>query len=539
MIQLLFRMVVVKFQKSELFELTKIDSIKDIEPLLDKIGIEIKREDIDSVDLELYPDRPDLIPIEGLVRSVNNILRADNLKEYKAKRSEIEFFVDSKLTLIRPYVVSALIKNLKVSDQIIKGMMETQEKLHLTVGRKREKVAIGLHDFDKVKAPFYYIAADPELTVFEPLGMEKLLNLKEILREHEKGIEYRDLLKNFEKYPIIKDSENNILSFPPIINGSLTEITSSTENILIDCTGTDLKTLIFTLNILVTAFADRGADVYNVTIHYPFGDLILPELKYQNYAIKKERVNRLLGMNFQDKILLSSLKKMGYDAKIYKSSVHVKVPPYRMDIMHENDIIEDIAKGFGYENFILTLPEKYTVGNSSAIENLQNRYRSIMTGFQFIEVTTLTLIPSIKEFSSGNDIPLLNPVTEEQAIIRSMLTPSLFNILYKNKHNPLPQKIFEIGDVINNQIQETHVASLAVYSKAGFTDIKSYVESLFNQLGIEIKIESVNLPFFIDGRAASILLKYEKIGFFGEFHPSILEKFEIANPTIGFESKIV
>jgi len=532
-------MVVVKFQKSELFELTNIKSIKEIEPVMDKIGIEIKREDEDSIDIELYPDRPDLIPIEGLARSINNILWSDSLKEYKAKASKIDFFVDPNLTGIRPYIVSALIKNLKVSDQLIKDMMETQEKLHLTVGRKREKVAIGLHDFDKVVAPFYYFAADPLKTTFEPLGMEKKLNLKEILREHAKGREYGDILKNFERYPVIKDSNNNILSFPPIINGSLTEITPNTKNVLIDCTGTDLKTLIFTLNILVTAFADRGAELYKVKIHYPFGDLILPDLKYQRHTIKKEHVQRLLGMDFSDEVLLSSLKKMGYDARAYSNSLRVKAPPYRMDIMHENDIIEDIAKGFGFENFVLTLPEMYTVGSSSALEDLKSKYRSIMTGFQFIEVTTLTLIPSISEFSSAGAISLLNPVTEDQTLVRNMLMPSLFNILNKNRHNPLPQKIFEIGDVIDNQSQETHVAGIAVYSKAGFTDIKSYVESLFNQVGIEIKIEPVTLPFFIDGRAGSILYGNEKIGFFGEFHPQILEKFEIANPTIGFESKIV
>ncbi|MEM0160719.1 MAG: phenylalanine--tRNA ligase subunit beta [Thermoplasmata archaeon] len=532
-------MVVVKFQKSELFELTDIKSIKDIEPVIEKIGIEIKREDEDSIDIELYPDRPDLIPIEGLARAINNILISDNLKEYKARSSKIDFFVDSDLIGIRPYIVSALIKNLKVNDQVIKDMMETQEKLHLTVGRKREKVAIGLHDFDKVKAPFYYFAADPIKTTFKPLGMEKVLNLKEILREHAKGKEYGDILKNFEKYPVIKDSNNNILSFPPIINGSLTEITSNTKNVLIDCTGTDLKTLIFTLNILATAFADRKAELYKVKIHYPFGDLILPDLKYQSYTIKKEHIKRLLGMDFSDEVLLSSLKKMGYEAHVYSNSLRVKSPPYRMDIMHENDIIEDIAKGFGFENFVLTLPEIYTVGFSSALEDLKNRYRSVMTGFQFIEVTTLTLIPSINEFSSTEDISLLNPVTEDQTLIRNMLIPSLFNILNKNRHNPLPQKIFEIGDVIYNQSQETHVAGLAVYSKAGFTDIKSYVESLFNQIGIEINIEPTTLPFFIDGRAASILHNNEKIGFFGEFHPHILEKFEIANPTIGFESKIV
>ncbi|MEM3811417.1 MAG: phenylalanine--tRNA ligase subunit beta, partial [Thermoplasmata archaeon] len=97
-------MVVVKFQKSELFELTDIKSIKDIEPVIEKIGIEIKREDEDSIDIELYPDRPDLIPIEGLARAINNILISDNLKEYKARSSKIDFFVDSDLIGIRPYI---------------------------------------------------------------------------------------------------------------------------------------------------------------------------------------------------------------------------------------------------------------------------------------------------------------------------------------------------------------------------------------------------------------------------------------------------
>ena len=73
------------------------------------------------------------------------------------------------------------------------------------------------------------------------------MSLKEILQEHKKGRKYAHLLDKFDKYPLIVDSEDNILSMPPIINGELTKLTANTKNVLVDVTGTDEKAVNYAL----------------------------------------------------------------------------------------------------------------------------------------------------------------------------------------------------------------------------------------------------------------------------------------------------
>ena len=123
---------------------------------------------------------------------------------------------------IRPSISGGIVRGVTLDDISIRCIMELQEKLHVTLGRKRKKVSIGIHDLSKLEGPFNYDTCSPHEPAFVPLQKDYEMTPQEILEEHPKGIEYAHLLSEFNRYPIIKDSNDEVASMPPIINGALT-----------------------------------------------------------------------------------------------------------------------------------------------------------------------------------------------------------------------------------------------------------------------------------------------------------------------------
>lgn len=530
-------MPVIRIQKKEIEKL----GVHSDELLgnVHMIGADLKGVEGNEILVEFFPDRPDLYTVEGIARAMKFFLGYENdIREYSAKRGNVKIYVDPELQNIRPYIVGAVVKDVNVDELMIKSMMNYQEKLHATVGRNRKKLAIGLHDFDRVKPPFKYVAAEKTYS-FVPLGFSEEMTLDEILEKHPKGVEYGHIIKNHTKYPLILDSNDNVLSFPPIINGTLTEITQKTRNIFIDITGTHLATLLKVLNIIVCSFADRGGEIESVKIEYHDGEIITPQLQYEEMEVEKEYVEKILGVTFTDKEITNSLRKMGISAEI-NDKIRVRIPPYRMDILHPVDIIEDIAKGYGYENFKPKRIEKYMEGKS---KNEDMMLKIAMVGLGFIEIKSLTLTSFKNQYdlmmSFGEKYVIVsNPVSESTETLRSWIIPSLLEIFRKNKHRELPQKIFEIGFVRTDKM-EKHLAYAVIDVDADFTMSKSIAERIMKDMGIEdYEIEEKRHGSFIDGRCASVILNGEDVGFFGEMHPQVIENFELSYPVIAGEINI-
>ena len=111
--------------------------------------------------------------------------------------------------------------------------MQQQDKIDGTYGRNRKRTSIGLYDADLLKFPLNYTLTLPHENSFVPLQMKRELTPAQILKNHPKGQEYAHLLKGLSAYPIFKDSQNKILSMPPIINSNdLGQLTEKTKNIL-------------------------------------------------------------------------------------------------------------------------------------------------------------------------------------------------------------------------------------------------------------------------------------------------------------------
>jgi len=533
-------MPVITFKYEDLTGL--IGKKVDKNALLQKIpmiGAEIDKVEGESISVEFFPDRPDLLSVEGLARAMRSFLGIEKgMKKYDVAPPSISLEIDDSVNEVRPFVSAAVVRDVRMSEDFIVSMMELQEKLHFSIGKDRKKMAIGLHNFDAVTPPFTYRAVKPDEISFVPLGETVEMNLDEILQKHDKGIKYAHLVEKFDKYPVIIDSNKHVLSFPPIINGELTAVDLFTENLFVDVTGTDANAVDSALNIIATAIAERGGNLEMVKV---IGNEVrnTPDLSPSHVKVDLDYASKILGFDIK-KHAADALEKMGLDARVKGKVIEVDIPAWRVDILHPIDIVEDMAIGYGYDKISPELPKSMTFGESLS----SNKIHETMIGLGFNEVLTISLSSEEEQFEKMNLKPrevvsIENPISSKHSCIRVSLLPSLMEILSKNRHNELPQMIYEVGEIVEIidgvPLNKTMVSGVKIDAKTGFTECKSIVEALLRNMGIKADIEEKKSGAFIDGRCASLLKDEKPIGYFGEVHPSVISNFELEYPAIAFE----
>ncbi len=535
-------MPVIEVDKNYLLNLCKIPE-EELREVLTMIKAPIDEEEGNIWKLEITPDRPDLLSPEGVARAVKGFLGIESeIPQYSVVETGISVEVEN--VEARPYIACAAVLDVKLNDYLIKSLMQLQEKIHETLGRRRKKVAIGLHDLDKVAQPFRYTQAEGKEIVFAPLGELKPMSLEEILKYHEKGKEYAFCLEGYEKYPVILDKYGEVLSFPPIINGELTRVTENTKNLFIDVTGTDKQAVEKALNILVCSIAEACGKIGKVKV----GNEIYPKLLPESFELRVESVDHLLGLGLKEHEIAEILKRMRYSVLELKGGVlKVLVPPYRVDILHEVDLIEDIAIGYGINNMRPVLPKLPTMGKKHEKEKISEKVREIMIGFGMQEVLSFILTNKEKQFKrmlipEQACVEIANPVSAEYTICRTWLLPCLLEFLSENTHNKYPQKIFEIGDcVLLHEQAETgarevrKLACAIAHDKANLTEIKAILQALAKELNTSLVIKPWEHASFIPSRCGEIYLNGKSSGFFGELHPAVLENWKIEKPVVAFE----
>lgn len=538
-------MPVINFSHSDLSNLMGVKiPLETLRERLPMIGADLKRaeEGDDELSFEFFPDRPDLYSVEGIARALKAFLDIQpGLRRYDARDSDVRVVVEPSVKEVRPYIWSAVVENLRFDDPLIRSMMDLQEKLHLTLGRNRMKVAIGLHDMRAIDPPITYKAVKPDEVTFIPLQGNRSMTPAEILVEHDKGRAYAFVLEGKERYPLIVDRKGQVLSMPPIINGTVTEVTEDTTDIFVDCTGNDINALKYSVNIITTALADRGGQVKAVTIHQDEKDFRAPDLDAYTMALGITYTNRWLGTDLEGEQMAECLRRLGHGASVNGQELRVQVPPYRGDILHPVDLAEDVAIGHGYELFGHTYPSASTFGAEDPLVAFAARVRPILIGLGYFEVATLSLSNEQEQYEAlGIDahtktLRILNPVTEAHTLVRTSLLPSLLTILRKNKHRELPQRIFETGDIVSGTSNRKALGGVAIHAKAGFTEAKSIVLSLSTALGFSCEVLPEEHPAYIPGRCARVSTASQDVGIFGEVHPRTVEAFELKYPVIAFE----
>jgi phenylalanyl-tRNA synthetase beta chain len=516
---------------------------------LPRLGLDIEEIGPDYVKVEYNPNRPDFSSYAGIARAIQGIIELKlGLPRYKVKRGNVTINVDSSVAGVRPFIVGAVVRGLKLDQDAVKELMDMQEDLHWAIGRNRRKASIGIHNLDKVKPPFSYTTRDASFR-FIPLDKNVDMSIKEILEKHEKGREFRHLVENTARYPIIVDRFDQVLSFPPIINGNLTRITEDTRNIFIDVTGPEVTAITHSLNILVTTLADMGGTIESVTLKYPDHTEITPNLEPRRMELKLNHASKLVGLKFSEKEAAHCLQKARLGVKkTGRNRFEIIVPAYRVDVMHEVDLIEDLVIGYGYYRLEPKVPSTMTIGQPHAIEKIAETVRQLMIGFGFNEVVNFILTNEETHYrkmlvEEGEHVKLANPISLEYTMIRESLLPGLMKNLMDNRHESFPQKIFEIFDVVKvdetaetKTRRELHVGGVSSHPTACYTEIKSVTEALLTNLGVtKWRICETSHPSFIPGRVAAIYYEDQEVGKLGEIHPEVLNNFELENPVVAFE----
>ncbi|MFC1649079.1 phenylalanine--tRNA ligase subunit beta [Nanoarchaeota archaeon] len=313
------------------------------------LGTDLDNVEGNEIIVEVFPNRPDLLSEQGFARALSSFIgKTKGLSKFDVKKSGEKVIIEPSVNKVRPFTACAIVKNLKFTDEKIIEIINVQEKLHLTFGRNRRKVAIGIYPMEKIKTPIYYRALQPNDIRFVPLESWEEMSGNIILEKHPKGREYAHLLEGQDKYPVFMDADEKVLSMPPIINShDVGKIGKKTKDVFIECSGHDLKTLQMALNMLVTTLADMGGKVYSMDLMYGNKKVVTPNLKPWTIKVDVDYVNKKLGLELNKTQIKELLGKMGYGYEKEKALV----PAYRADIMHQIDIVEDIAIAYGYDNF--------------------------------------------------------------------------------------------------------------------------------------------------------------------------------------------
>ena len=516
-------MAVVEFLISDFERLCGFPKEKIIEGLTE-IGAPCEEEpETKKLLVELTPNRPDWFALEGLSRSLRAYYKRE-IRHYSAKKGGYVVDVDSSVEKIRPYTACAVVKGLELSDERIVDMVQVQEKLNATLGRRVKKFGMGLYPLDRIAFPVRYTAMKPDDIRYQPLNYPGEAGAREIIEKHPKGREYGHIIKDAPKWPVFIDAKNEIMALIPIVNSARTgQVGIGTKDIFIEVSGIDGNAISAALNILVTMFADMGGAVYTVEVRYPRKKMETPDLEPKKMKLELKDVNMLLGMKFGAKEIAALAARMGYEMK----GSYALVPPYRADVIHEVDVIEDIAIAYGYNRFVPSLPGFFTPGKrNTELDGLN----ALMRGMGFLEMTTFVLTNRekiAKAGYSGKVKEITNPSGEEFTCIRPMLLVDLLTVFETNKTRGLPQKLYEVGTVVEGGEEKKKLVFGVMDRKLEYSNVKGYLQTLMKEQGLEFSLEKTANPAFEPGRSGDVLVKGRRVGVFGKVKSEILKQYRL------------
>lgn len=383
--------------------------LDDVTSMKEMIRKEQKREDANASEEIIYKvdvpaNRYDLLCIEGLARALRIFKGKEKSPIYRAlkpKQPE-KMIVEPETGQIRPFVVCAILRNIKFNPSNYQSFIDLQEKLHQNICRRRTLVSIGTHDLDTIKGPFTYKALPPTEINFVPLNQTKSFNGKELMNHLENDLhlkKYLPIIRDSPRYPVIYDSNQVVLSLPPIINSDHSKITLNTKNVFIEVTATDLTKAKIVLNTVCAMFSEYTSDKFTSEIVEVITSdgksTFYPDFSVYNLEVDVDYITSLSGIGASLKInqIADLLDRMSLTTTIVDDKkVSVAVPITRSDVLHACDVVEDVAISFGYNNIQRVVPQTLTTGKQVPINKFTDQLREVVGMYGFTEVLTFALV---------------------------------------------------------------------------------------------------------------------------------------------------
>ncbi|WP_254272605.1 phenylalanine--tRNA ligase subunit beta [Haloarcula marina] len=531
----------------------------------------------DEFQLEFAPDRLDRLSVEGVARSLRYHY-GDDRGVYVPNTNTPEWTIEVEdQPPERPYVTGAVVRGLDMSGGALESLIQLQEKLHATMGRKRAKGAIGVHDLTMLKGEaategtaksITYTSVDPDEATFVPLESDAEMTPREVIAEHQTGQAYGDLVADFDRVPAIYDSIG-LFSFPPVINGRRTEVTEDSRDLFIEMTGSDQWTVDHMCNIVCYALEARGGKVERVTVEYADDapgeyaghTLDRPDFETRTKTVTLDRIESLLGVDLTAEDVVDYAERAGLSATPSDGeggvSFEVEIPPYRVDVLHPQDIVDDIGRALGFNTLQPTYPDVSTVGGRHERSRLEDAARDTLVGLGFEDLLNFHMTNEAENFERMNVAPdddcvgaadpvtIQEPYSEDYTILRTWALPSLMMVLENNTHRRYPQDLAEIGlaagldDSLNTGVAERRtVAGALARTDASYEDAKARLQAIAEAFDVDLVTPATTHPSFIDGRVAEVVMDDEVVGVLGEIHPKVLVEHDLELPVAAFEFRL-
>ena len=537
----------------------EIDSPDWLEKHLSYVKGELKgwnpQEDEAKIELN-DTNRPDLWCPEGIARQIKAKLTGTSRKycfvEGKDAAGTIE--VDHSVNGVRPYVAAFTAKGPEITDASLRQLIQTQEKLSDTFGRRRKAVATGVYKLQKINFPVSYKLVAGDESPFVPLGMDEKMTPAQIMEKHPTAIEYAPAVEGYSGYPIICEKGGEVLSMPPIINSqTVGAVEIGDSELFIEVTGIDIRQVVLATNIFAANLADRGYEVKPIEVKYPYETplgmtVTTPCSLKQAQDVKLRDFNKSLGENFDCSEVEGYLTTYGLCVEERgEGQWRVRPPFYRNDLLHPMDVVEDLAIAHGYNNFKAELPNEFSVGRLSAIETFSDEVRALMVEAGFTEILSPILthrdkLSKMMRLPGRRIVAIKNIMTENYSVVRDAILPSLLEVEAVSGNAAYPHLIFEAGEVgvrttTTNLGSQTLVncSGAIFHADASFSEVHAYVDRLFYFLDLDYKLKTRDHATAIPGRAARIVVDGRDVGGIGEIHPEVLDNWGIKMPCAAFE----
>jgi phenylalanyl-tRNA synthetase beta chain len=565
-------MPVVDVDPDELRRLTGHEEKSDeafVEDLF-ALGLEFEGETDDGkLQLEFGPDRLDRLSVEGVARSLRYQYGDDRgVSVPETNDADWTIVVEDSVPDERPCVTGAVIRDVDLDDAL-DSLIQLQEKLHATMGRKREKGAIGIHDLTMLKGAVHgksggnsitYRGVDPDGDRFVPLDADRAMTPAEVLAEHPTGETYATIVREYDRYPAIYD-EIGLFSFPPVINGRRTEVSTESRDLFVELTGTDQWTIDRMCNVVCYALDARGATIEDVDVEYADGTLVRPDLAVETKTVAHDRIEGMLGVDLGVEETVDLFERSGLDADPDEGgeavTYEVSVPPYRTDVLHPLDLVDDVGRAYGFNDLEPTYPDVATVGSRHERSTLEAAARTTLVGLGFEDLLNFHMIsarenydrlgvdPGADVVGGGDPVTITEPYSEDYTMLRTWALPSLLMVLENNTHRAYPQDLAEIGlaaeadDDENTGVAEHRtVAAVLARHDATYEDAKARLASLCRDFGVDLTTPPTSHPSFIEGRAAAVVIDGDAVGVVGEVHPRVLVEHDLELPVAAFEFRL-
>ena len=535
----------------------------------------INQKSNEIIKFDITPNRADCFSVRGIT---NELLAMDLIKQSKNKFQSAEVHHDRSVKInvsssedcpvFATRIINNINSNAKTPQAIRQKLEESGYKsiniivditnyVMLTIGQP-----LHAYDLDCINSPIVVRKANNKESIELLDGSSKSLN---------------------DNFLIIAD-QNKPLGIAGIMGGISSSITDQTKSIVIESAYFNPKTIMgcprmLNLHSEASLRFERGVDptiqieaidMFTILLNKiaggengPISSKISEEYIPINKTInlRKNKIKKILGITIPNIEILSILKNLKMDIEENEFGYqgwNVKAPPYRFDINDECDLIEEIARIYGYNNIkecIEDEPSEFINESSRLID--KNNLCNILTGVGYSEVINYSFVSPImndlNQNKIGQSMDLQNPLSIEMSVMRNSLLPGLINNLMHNlKRQHKNIRLFEVGKIFTgtkNKINEDEKISGLIHGSRNkeqwgysselvdYYDMKGHLEILFESLGISnyISYKKSNHKMLHPGKSGKILFKNKTIGYIGSLSPEIIFDLNLNSEPIVFE----